>query len=94
MLSDAETRSVREILGRHLGAIDVRAFGSRAKGRARRFSDLDLAIMSEHALEPLKRAELREAFSESDLSFRVDILEWATASPEFRRAIECDLVPL
>ena len=66
----------------------------RERGGARRFSDLNIAIMSEKALEPLKRAELREAFSDSDLGFRVDILEWATASPEFRRAIQGDLVPL
>ncbi|HUX42842.1 MAG TPA: nucleotidyltransferase domain-containing protein [Rectinemataceae bacterium] len=94
ILSEAESWSVREILVSHLGPVDVRFFGSRAKGGARRFSDLDLAIMAEQPLEPLKRAELREAFSYSDLGFRVDILEWATASSEFRRAVECDLVPL
>ena len=40
ILSDAESRAVREIIARHLGPVEVRVFGSRAKGGARRFSDL------------------------------------------------------
>lgn len=32
-------------------------------------------------------AEIREEFEESDLPFRVDIVDWSTTSPEFRKII-------
>jgi type I restriction enzyme S subunit len=35
---------------------------------------------------------LREDFSESDLPWRVDIVDWATTSEAFRRVIEQDKV--
>jgi hypothetical protein len=40
------------------------------------------------------RALLKKAFSKSDLPFRVGVLKWAAASPDFRSAIEKDLVEL
>jgi hypothetical protein len=33
-------------------------------------------------------ALLREAFSESDLSFKVDLLDWSRVAPTFRAIIE------
>ena len=91
-LSDREAAILIEIFSTRLPGIEVRAFGSRARGEGRRFSDLDLALMTIRTLEPLERAELREALSESDLPFRVDFLDWSAASLEFRAAIEKDLV--
>ncbi len=35
---------------------------------------------------------MREDFSASDLPFRVDILDWATTSEQFRRIVERDKV--
>jgi len=32
--------------------------------------------------------ELSEAFQESDLPFRVDLIDWHRISPEFRKVIE------
>jgi len=39
-------------------------------------------------LSPLTMALMKEDFSESDLPFKVDVLDWATTSEEFRRVIE------
>ncbi|RMF87548.1 MAG: nucleotidyltransferase domain-containing protein, partial [Nitrospirae bacterium] len=64
-VSPAEWTAVRAILGRHLQGHTVWAFGSRASGQAKPYSDLDLAIDP-----PLPAAEmdaLREAFRESPL---------------------------
>jgi hypothetical protein len=36
-------------------------------------------------------ALLKDAFSESDLSFRVDVIQWCRTSPEFRKIIEPQL---
>jgi len=91
-LSEEERAVVLGILGRYLPKVAVRAYGSRSRGDSRRFSDLDLAILSERPLDLLVRDELREAFSESELPFRVDILDWASTTEAFRRSIEMDLV--
>jgi len=85
---------VREILRRHLPDHDVRVFGSRVTGRARAFSDLDLAIMGEIPLPLGLTAALAEAFSESDLPFKVDLVDWAAIGPQFRQIIAEKYLPL
>jgi len=85
-----ELEIVREILGRLVPGREVRAFGSRVTGRHRRLSDLDLAVMGEAGLSLVALADLREAFIESDLPFRVDVLDWSRTDARFRRLIETD----
>jgi predicted nucleotidyltransferase len=87
-LSPDDLKAVRAILARHVPEFEVRAFGSRVCGTARRTSDLDLAIMTAAPLEAARMADPREAFSESDLAFKVDLVDWAGTGAEFRRVIE------
>jgi predicted nucleotidyltransferase len=79
---------VMEILDEHVPECEVRAFGSRVTGTAKTYSDLDLAIVGEHRLPLDLLYCLKEVFEESDLPFRVDLLDWQTISPEFRKVIE------
>jgi type I restriction enzyme S subunit len=79
---------VRDILQRHVPGHAVWAFGSRVQGCAKRYSDLDLAIISDTALPISTLGRLAEDFSESDLPWRVDLVDWATTSDAFRRIIE------
>lgn len=83
---------VRTILARHVPEREVRAFGSRVSGPAKKFSDLDLAVMGETSLSSSILADLEEAFRESDLPFKVDVVEWATTKENFRRIIEQEYV--
>ena len=85
-------RIVRDILQRHLPGIEVWAFGSRAKGTARKYSDLDLAVITDRSLPLDLGARLREAFSEFDLPYRVDVIDWASIDETFRRLIEREKV--
>ena len=78
---------VLSILRRYVPGIEIRAAGSRAKHNARRHSDLDLIIMTERPLEVTSIARLSAAFSESDLPFSVDVLDWASLDESFRRLI-------
>jgi len=93
-LRPGELEIVREILRRHVPNREVWAFGSRVKGTARPYSDLDLAVLGDQPLPLLVRAELAEEFSESDLPFKVDIVDWATTSERFRQIIESEYVVL
>lgn len=79
---------VKAILKRHVPDAEVRIFGSRVTWTAKNHSDLDLAIVGEGPLDFRTKALLEEAFEESDLPFRVDVVDWATASDSFRRIIE------
>lgn len=81
---------VKKILSRCVPTIEVRAFGSRVAGGAKRYSDLDLVLMGRSPLAPAIRAQLEEAFDDSDLPFKVDLVDWATSSSEFRRIILSD----
>ncbi len=85
---------VDAILRAHLprGA-SVWAFGSRVTGRARPYSDLDLAIDAGRRLDLGELAEFSDAFSNSDLPWKVDVIDWHAANPGFRAAIAADLVP-
>jgi len=79
---------VHDILQRHVPQYEVWAFGSRAKGTARRYSDLDLAVITGTPLPWPVSAALADDFSESDLPWRVDIVDWATTSEAFRNIVE------
>jgi len=88
-------RLVVGILRVHLPAgAAVWVFGSRATGRARRYSDLDLAVDAGRPLSLDETGALAEAFSDSDLPYRVDIVDWQMISEAFRRLIAADRLPL
>jgi predicted nucleotidyltransferase len=90
-----QRRLVLQILRANLPpAVKVWVFGSRATGRARRYSDLDLAIDAGRPLTLDETASLADAFSESDLTCRVDVVDWHAIDDRFRRIIEKERVPL
>jgi uncharacterized protein len=80
-LAPDELRTVCAIVDRVIPKAHVRVFGSRATGRARPFSDLDLLVLQPARLSWAQRADLRDLFEASDLPFRVDVVE-ADALPE------------
>lgn len=83
---------VQDILWRYLPEYEIWAFGSRVKSTAKPYSDLDLAVITEQPLSLLTCANLSEAFSESDLPWKVDVVDWAATSTSFRRIIEREKV--
>ncbi len=83
---------VQGILQKHVPQYEVWAFGSRAKWSAKQYSDLDLAIITDKPLSLDISASLSDDFSESDLPYKVDIVDWATTSESFRKIIERDKV--
>lgn len=94
-LSVQQRTLVQAILRAHLPAgAKVWVFGSRASGHAKPYSDLDLAIDAGHRLSLDETAALAEAFGESDLPWKVDVLDWQAADPGFRRRIAASRRPL
>lgn len=91
-VSEADWLIIRNILRAQVSDYTVWAFGSRATGCAKQYSDLDLAIKGGKPLGIDLTAQLAEAFAESDLPYKVDIVDWTTASESFRKVIERDRV--
>lgn len=68
---------------------EVWAFGSRVHRRAlKKYSDLDLAVLGDEAMPSEVSSELHDAFDESLLPFKVDVVDWARTSDGFRKIIE------
>ena len=71
---------------------EVWAFGSRAKWTAKPYSDLDLAIIADTPLSSGESAVLADDFSESDLPWKVDVVDWSVTTETFRQIIARDKV--
>ncbi|TPW11885.1 MAG: hypothetical protein FD130_1879 [Halothiobacillaceae bacterium] len=79
---------VRYILQKHVPQYEVWAFGSRVKGTTKKYSDLDLCVISDSPLDFSIVGAMADDFSDSDLPWKVDIVDWATTSESFRKIIE------
>ena len=87
-ISDQIMDIVKVILKTHVPECEVRVFGSRINGNAKNYSDLDLAIVGTEKLPAKVLMELKEAFEESVIPFRVDILDWNGITDSFKSVIE------
>lgn len=85
---------VLDILEQHVPHCTVWVFGSRVTGKARPCSDLDLVIVDSEPLSLAILADLSEAFDESDLPFKVDIVDWARTNEAFRAIIDNNKIVL
>lgn len=85
---------VRSILRHHVPQREVWAFGSRARGTAKPYSDLALVILGDEPLGLAVSSALSDDFSESDLPWKVDLVDWTTTSEAFRQIVERDRVVL
>lgn len=90
-VNEINLKIVKDILKNIIPDCEVWAFGSRVHGKnLKKFSDLDLVIFSEKNLSIDSYLKLKEAFSESDLPFRVDISEWKKLDENFKKIIKSD----
>jgi len=67
-------------------------FGSRVKGTYQKFSDLDICIKD--PISDYDASMLEEAFIDSDLPFKVDVILYHQVAPEFQKRIDQEAVPL
>jgi type I restriction enzyme S subunit len=65
-------------------------FGSRARGDAHQYSDLDLCCMQSIPRSVI--SDIKEQFDNSRLPYKVDIVDFTKASDEFRELIKDDLI--
>ncbi len=87
-ISPEHKHIVQNILCEYVPQATVYVFGSRASLTAKPHSDLDLVIIDKSEIPINHLHLLQEAFAESDLPFRVDVLDWHALSDTFRGHIQ------
>lgn len=86
-LAPEQLAIVRTLLSAQFPECEVRAFGSRVTGNAKPYSDLDIVLVGPARLPIVRLAALREAFAESEIPIRVDLIDWHAISENFRNII-------
>jgi len=87
-VSPSEMEIILEIIEKHVPCCHVLAFGSRFKGTHSDASDLDLAVVSEDKLDIFVIERMKDDFMESDIPYKIDILDYHKVSPAFREIID------
>ena len=88
-----QRKTLLALLAKHLPNTAAWVYGSRAKWTSRPQSDLDLVVFAPPEQNG-RVADLREAFEESNLPFRVDLFVWNNTPARFRKQIEAEHVVL
>ena len=78
---------IKNILSQIIPERQVLAFGSRVNENKKEFSDLDIVVLGEESLAQEKEADLHNAFIDSDLPFKIDIVMWSRTSDKFKSII-------
>ncbi|MDR0681118.1 MAG: restriction endonuclease subunit S, partial [Dysgonamonadaceae bacterium] len=86
-VSEHERAIILDILKEYAPDCEARAFGSRYKWTSSDSSDLDLALIGKTNMGLSRLGRIRDAFEESELPFRVDVLDWCCLSKEFQTII-------
>ena len=87
-VSEVEMRIVLEIVKKHSPGCDVLVFGSRLKGTYSDASDLDLALKGQVKLDLDVIGRIKEDFMESDIPYKVDVLDYNRVSTNFQKIID------
>ena len=67
--------------------VQIYLFGSRARGTAKSSSDVDIAVLPQELVPDNIFSELREIFEESDIPYRVDLVDLSTVGDPFKKVV-------
>ena len=81
---------LRSILEEYLPESEVFLVGSRARGTSKRYADIDLLLTRPPRLSKEHRALIKSAFEESNIPYRVDLIEADDLTESFRERLMGD----
>mgnify|MGYP000489054999 CR=1 FL=1 len=84
---------IKKDISKYLSNFEIYLFGSRAKGTARKYSDIDIAILSDELTSDIK-LKLEANFENSTLPYKIDIIDLKTISHEFKDLIKDSLIKI
>lgn len=86
-LDHKQLEIVKKIVREHFPDCYVKVFGSRARGTSKPYSDLDIAVICNEKIPVKKMHQIKEAFENSELSIRVDVVDFNSVSQKFQEVI-------
>ena len=92
-ITAGQRKTILTLLERHLPGTEAWVYGSRANWTSRPESDLDLVVFAS-PVQSRQIGNLREAFEESNLPFRVELFVWDDVPRQFKQQIEQERVIL
>jgi predicted nucleotidyltransferase len=90
LLNSNNKQMILEILKQQMKTdVELWAFGSRVNNKAHSGSDLDLVIKSKNnkILDIVELGNFKEALTESNIPFLVDVLDWGKIPNSFKENI-------
>lgn len=88
-LADRYVDFIRNTITSILPDVEIFIYGSRVQGKAREYSDVDIALKGDIAFNNLLK--LRALFEDSTFPYKVDVVDLDSLTPEFLNIIEKDL---
>ncbi|MCX7120510.1 MAG: nucleotidyltransferase domain-containing protein [Gammaproteobacteria bacterium] len=79
---------LNSILKKFIPHCSVWLFGSRTTDNIKPHSDIDLAIITQTPLDINIMTELTIALSDSDLPYKVDLIDWSSIDADFKKIIQ------
>lgn len=86
-ISDKQKKFLISSIRKVFPKTEILVFGSRIRDDFKKNSDLDLCLKSDAPLELTQLGTLKEIFSQSDLPYKIDLVDWNRISPEFQENI-------
>lgn len=93
-LSKDQIGLITSVLQKNFGNVDFWVYGSRARGNAKKFSDVDIIVKGEMAFTIFDIGKAKTDLAESDLPYLVDITDWYSVDKGFLEVIKPDLIKI
>ncbi len=86
-ISENPEKEIKNIIFQFLDPKEYQVFifGSRVTGKAQKYSDYDVGIRGKKSLPSKIKVLIEEALEESDLPYKVDIIDFSLVSPNFKK---------
>ena len=87
MNSKTAEKFIKETIFRFLDPKQYQAFifGSRATGKAKKYSDYDIGIIGKKPIPSATKVLIEEALEESDLPYKVEIVDFTQVPEKFKK---------
>jgi len=86
-LDDTIISIIRNIVRARLPDQSYKAFifGSRATGKSRRYSDIDVGILGPEKVPGAHLTDIEQALDDSDIPYRTDVIDFTNVSDIFKQ---------
>mgnify|MGYP001564578348 CR=1 FL=1 len=95
MLEDQWKALIKQTVQKYMGNdVQVFIFGSRATGTNRKWSDVDIGVLGQDKVPGDKLFLIEDDIADTDIPYRVDVVDFKTIAPEFAKVALSSIINL